>query len=429
MPSASRSTRRRAELECIADETGGEYHDAPDAEALEDLLPEIADRALRHYDVRGERASGATSIEEAAYLPPGQYGDRIDRETPHYYQVHVPEGATGHFAVVHVVQLDRDRVDSGVELRLVDREKRTCAENRGFREFVYEGPETASVSWTATENSRCDPGGPHFLEVTWDNIREESTDDIELLVDVEPRASGDEGAPADTAVEFAEPRTAQDTVWGGGSFNEAAALPGTGRYLDRVRYSEYSVYKVWLDWGQELSYWVTFLDGPAEGRATAVTELRGPTRAGLRDHWWKSVDYEGSAVRLGPVATPFVRYANGSGNFPSAANAGWYYLVVKLSPVWTDEGAVPSTQPSFELAVTVSGSPVAGPRYEKVSVPSSAPPVPTTRSTWTPSSSPSTSEVAMVAGGSSFPWWLLGGVVLLAVVVLAVLRRRSFPRR
>ncbi len=418
----------RKELECIASATGGEYHDAPDAKTLEDLLPEIADRALRNYSVTGRTVSGAPSPEQAEYLVPGQYGDVVRRREPHYYEVSVPDGATGHFSVVHTVELGAERVDSAVDLRVVDAAKRTCVKGRGFREFGYDGPETASVSWTADADSRCDPGGPHFLEVTWDNSNAVDSDEIEILVGVEPRALDGQGASGTEPVEFTEPGTGQDIVWGGGSFNDAAALPGTGRYLDRVRYSEYSVYKVWLDWGQALSYRVTFLDGPDEGRATAVTELRGPARTSLRDRWWRSADYSGRAVTLGPVGTPEVSYANRSGEYAPASAAGWYYVVVKLSPVWTDGSAVPDVQPTFEIALTVSGSAGAGPRYAAVDIPSSAPPAPTTRSTWTPA--PASAPVVRSVAG--FSWWLLGAVgavVLFAVVILLVLRRRNGARR
>jgi Ca-activated chloride channel homolog len=323
----------KAQLECIADDTGGEYHDAPDARALEELLPEIADRALRHYRVAGESAAGAASIEDAAYLVPGQYTDQLERGKQHYYQVHVPKGATGHFTVVHTVEQSPERSDSGVELRLLDAELRVCVENRGFREFGYDGPETATVSWTARENSDCDPAGPHYLEVTWDNLRTAPYDEIELLIGVEGAVTGEIGSPEEEKVEFSAPDDSQDIVWGGGSFNDAAALPGSGRYLDRIHYSEYSVYKVWLDWGQALSYQVTFADAAEVGRATAVTELRGPTRAGMREHWWRSTDYTGESVTIEPIGTPKVSYANRNGEFVRAAHEGWYYVVVKLSPV------------------------------------------------------------------------------------------------
>lgn len=417
----------RRQLECIADETGGEYHDAPDAEALADLLPEIADRALRHYQVRGERIHGSMSMREASYLAPGQYTDEIERETPYYYQVHVPAGATGHFTVVHTVEQSPDRSDSGVEVRLLDGAERVCAKNQGFREFGYDGPETASVSWTAAENSSCDPAGPHYVEVTWSNLRTEVYDEIELAYAVEAPVTGGSGSPSDEPVEFSPPGGGQEVVWGGGSFNEAATLPGTGRYVDRIRYSEYSVYKVWLEWGQALAYQVTFADGADVGRATAVTELRGPSRAGMREHWWRSADYSGRSVSIEPVATPEVAYANRDGEFVRAAHEGWYYVVVKLSPVWSSGVAVPEEQPTFELAVTVSGSAGEGPRYEEMTMPISPPPV--VSSTWTPSSSNSVSSFRVAAAGDSvFQWWLLalaGGVVLFGVVVVVVLRRPS----
>ncbi|GAB3436600.1 vWA domain-containing protein [Actinophytocola sediminis] len=419
----------REQLECIATETGGEYHDAPDAEVLADLLPEIADRALRHYEVDGESVDGAASMADAEYLVPGQYADEIERRTPNYYQVHVPAGATGQFTVVHTVESGSERWDSGVGLRLLDGAERVCAENEGFREFSYDGPETASLSWTAVENSRCDPAGPHYLEVTWDNLLTNDSDDIELSVAVEPAASGGVGSPAEEAVEFSPPDTGQDIVWGGGSFNDAAALPGTGRYLDRIHYSEYSVYKVWLDWGQSLACQVTFADSAETGRATAVTELRSPARAGMREHWWRSTDYTGTSVAIEPVATPEISYANRDGKYPRAAHDGWYYLVVKLSPVWTEGTAVPDEQPSFEIALTVSGSDSGGPEYAQLSVPTSAPP--SVSSTWTPSATVSATDIGLLAADSAFPWWVLamvGGVVLFGGFVVLVLRRRDVSR-
>lgn len=232
--------------------------------------------------------SGVDSPEDATYLVPGQYQDVVERRKPHCYQVHVPEGATGHFRVVHTVEPGPERVDSGVELRVVDDAKRTCAKSRGFREFLYDGLETAALSWTTNSRSKCDPSGPHFVEVVWDNSDDVESDEIEILYGVEPKAADGAGSESSAPAGFTEPDTGQDIVWGGGSFNDAVALPGTGRYLDGVRYSEYTVYKVWLDWGQALSYRVTFLDGIDAGRATAVTELRGPTRQSLRDRWWKS---------------------------------------------------------------------------------------------------------------------------------------------
>jgi hypothetical protein len=158
--------------------------------------------------------------------------------------------------------------------------------------------------------------------------------------------------------------------------------------------------------------------------------LRGPTRAGMRKHWWRSVDYSGRSVSIEPISTPEVTYANRDGEFVRAAHEGWYYVVVKLSPVWTDGAAVPEGQPAFELAVTVSGSSSDGPRYAEVSVPSSAPP---DSSTLAPSSTGTiSSDIAFSAGNSVFRWWVLamvGGLVLFGAVVVVVFRRREVPPR
>ncbi|MEU3272341.1 VWA domain-containing protein [Saccharomonospora sp. NPDC006951] len=423
----------RDELDCIASETGGEYHDAPDADSLDDLLPELANRALRYYDVAGDRVSGTERIADAPYLVPGQYTDSVAKNTAHYYRVHVPEGATGHFTVIHVMSKNKKRTDSRVRLRLVDGERRLCVENSGSREYNYDGPETASVSWSpADPMTTCDPSGPHYLEVEWDNEADSASDNIELLVSLENPVDGDQGqAPRTQAVPFTMPEGQQQIAWGGGSFNTAAPLPGPGRYVDKLNYSEYSIYKVWVDWGQALSYQLRVNGGDPANDATVVTELRGPARETSREHWWRSAEHSGDSVALDSVSTPRVFYANREGDdrVRNAAQAGWYYIVVKLSPVWSDPSSSPEEVPTFELAVNVTEERVAGPDYQEMTVPEEAPPLPTTRSTWTP---PALAAAAKAATDSGWSWWVVGGIGGAALIggttLLLVARHRGLRR-
>jgi Ca-activated chloride channel homolog len=414
----------RAELECIANETGGEYSDAPDGDTLTDLLPEIADRAFRDYEVTGDAADGAADLTDAEFLPPGQYSDTADKDSPTYYLVNVPRRWTGHFSVVHTVEQTDERVDSAVHLRLLDPARRPCAESRGAREHLYDGPETASLTWT-NDGEKCGDGAK-YLEVTWNNNQDSDSDEIELRIAAEPPLSGEAGRPATEVERFTEPTAQPDVIWGGGSFNEAATIPGTGRYFDKLHYSEYSVYRVWLDWGQALSYRVSFAEGEHVGTATAATELRGPALLNSRESWWRSADYDGAATALDPVGTPTVRYANRTADdaeIRPASQAGYYYVVVKLSPLWTGDVAVPETQPTVEIAVNVTGTAEPGPKYADDDVDPSAEPA-----TPTVTKEPATRSAAKPAGSRSSLWWLLGGVavtVLVAVALVLVLRRRA----
>ncbi|GAB3494530.1 vWA domain-containing protein [Amycolatopsis cihanbeyliensis] len=405
----------RDELDCIAEETGGAYHHVPEAGDLEDLLPEIADRALRSYEVTGENVAGSEQPDEdAPYLRPGQYEDRIDRATPHYYRVHVPAGVTGRYTAVHTVRKDRSRVESGVDLRLVDGQLRECARARGYRDYNFDGPETASVTWSATPRTRCDPRGPHYLEVTWDNAKRRSSDNIELTVSLEPAARGDHGpGPESGPVPWREPAGEPGIVWGGGSFRNAAPLPGSGRYVDKLNYSEYSIYKVWLDWGQGLAYRLRVRGGERGNAATVATELRDPTRAPARKQWWRSADHDGDEVTLGPVGTARVRYANREGNQPasSSTRAGWYYIVAKLSPVWERPKSTPEELPTFELQVHVTGQAEPGPDYPELTVPEEPPPGPADPADWQPE--PLAAHTEPQRAEVPWPWWAAGGGVLL----------------
>ncbi|WP_216211721.1 vWA domain-containing protein [Amycolatopsis aidingensis] len=418
----------RAELDCIAEETGGDYHHVPEAGALEDLLPEIADRALRFYEVTGENVAGSERPDEdAPYLRPGQYEDSIDRSTPHYYRVHVPEGATGRFTAVHTVRKDRSKVESQVDLRLVDGQLRECARARGYRDYNFDGPETASVTWSASPRTRCDPRGPHYLEVTWDNAKKDKSDNVELIVSMEPAVRGAEGpGPESEPVPWREPAGDPGIVWGGGSFRNAAPLPGSGRYVDKLNYSEYSIYKVWLDWGEGLTYRLRVHGGERGNAATVATELRDPMRAPARKQWWRSAEHDGGEAVLGPVGTPRVRHANRDGGelARNATQAGWYYIVAKLSPVWERPESAPEEVPTFELQVHVTGEAAPEPDYAELSVPEEPPPGPENPAAWQPE--PLTARTEPERAEMAWSWWAAGGGALLLGVLgmLWWLRRR-----
>lgn len=151
--------------------------------------------------------------------------------------------------------------------------------------------------------------------------------------------------------------------------------------------------------------------------------------AGPCTSWWRSADFDGSATSLDPVATPPVRYANrdGDAEVRHAAMAGYYYVVVKLSPLWTEGAAVPDLRPTVEIAVNVIGEAVAGPDYAEAGVGPLAEPAPPTVS-----SEPVRRAAAEPETPRSSMWWLIGWAVLTVLVAMAlilVLRRRTARTR
>ena len=70
--------KARAQLACIAQNTGGTYHDAADADSLLGVLGRVTDRALRHYEPTGLPITGTADPFTAPTMTPGQYLDTLN---------------------------------------------------------------------------------------------------------------------------------------------------------------------------------------------------------------------------------------------------------------------------------------------------------------------------------------------------------------
>ena len=86
----------RAQLSCVAQATGGTYTDAPDADALQRVLPRVTGAAMRNYQPAGTPITGAATVEAAPGAAPGQHLDTIGQHEQRFYAVDVPEGATAY---------------------------------------------------------------------------------------------------------------------------------------------------------------------------------------------------------------------------------------------------------------------------------------------------------------------------------------------
>ena len=63
--------KARAQLACIAQNTGGTYHDAADADSLLGVLGRVTERALRHYEPIGKPVTGTNDPTTAPMVDPG----------------------------------------------------------------------------------------------------------------------------------------------------------------------------------------------------------------------------------------------------------------------------------------------------------------------------------------------------------------------
>jgi Ca-activated chloride channel homolog len=405
----------RQQLRCIAETTGGTYTDAGDAGELEERLPQVSERALRRYEAAGIPITGGADRSTAVEIGPGQYVDEYPPETEKFYRLDVPKDYTAHIAATEVVNSDESDFVPQVELTVTDGSGKSCfSVLEGASGTIWEGPQTAAISWDSAKPQDCSLDGPRYVSLR--RLRGDVAHTMELAVTLEPPVTGDEGPPADdTAVEFAEPRADQAPVVGGGSFNDAAELPGSGSYTDRIQHGEYLVYKVDVGWGQGLACQVRFGDSDSSV-AWAATHVYGPTRMPMLDYSESNDSYAGEAMTFGPYATPRVLYRNrpdSNGHDYSASLAGWHYIGVKLDP--GSDNDVPIT-----IDVTVAGDEISAPGYAG-----------DVRTEPSRSSSADPSRARTTAAGQTTtagpPWLLVAavgvGVVVLSLLVLVIRRR------
>ncbi|MEV6320869.1 VWA domain-containing protein [Nocardia sp. NPDC051787] len=440
--------KARAQLTCMAQATGGTYTDAADGRALERVLPRVSAAALRNYRAAGTPITGTGSHETAPVASPGQYLDTIGQKETRYWAVDVPAGATAYFSGTvsfpRVPDVGPTDDLNTLQLRVYGADGQDChvfeselttKSSDGEALTVAKAFDGATKERTGSASGdKCRGGGRYSFALTWDKVSSGVPErlPIELLVGIEPPAADPGKAPTTTLTAFSEPTGSGTPVTGGGSFNVAAPLAGSGRYTDTLRQGEFVFYRVRLDWGQGLAYRVHFGGNGGRGLdnlSNVRTGLYSPIREEIG---FDSGAYTGTGTVLpskDAAATVPIRYANRTADDIKARRQsvpGWYYIAVKVGSTFEEGNAAPVP---IQLDLTVTGAQEPGPTYssgvadgvfgEKASAP---------RVTHQTDAVAAADDAET---GSRGQWLLVAGLGAAAVVVvgtivgLLVLRRRG----
>ncbi|MEV0248459.1 VWA domain-containing protein [Nocardia sp. NPDC050712] len=376
----------RSQLTCIAQTTGGTYTDAADGATLEQVLPRVSATALRTYAPAGTRVEGTPRYRDAPALVPGQYLDVLAQKSKRYYAVDIPEGSTAYFSgTVSFARRDgsasfsNNRLDLRVygadghdcnvyENELATRTSDGVALTVGSVFTKAAEPKTGSPS-----TDRCRGGGRYYFTLEWAHVGENSPEQLtlEMNVGLESGVSDPGPPPAQTApVDFTTPPGPVRPTVGGGSFNVATTLPGSGIYSDTMQRGEFVFYKVKLDWGQGLAYRVHFAETGTRGSAytsNIATTLYTPFRTEVDDDTSAYTGTEKVLPSNDPaVATIPIRYRNRDADVVKVREQsvpGWYYIAVKLSPGSEPERARTAPVP-IEVEIAVTGNAEPGPTYQ-----------------------------------------------------------------
>lgn len=445
--------KARAQLACIAQSTGGTYHDASDAGSLRGVLGRVTERALRKYEPIGTPVTGTADPATAPTIQPGQYLDTLNGVEERFYAANLNTGDTAYFAATAVFPRGTPTSIESLDIEIKGPGNADCYKSeREIDTRVREGVQiTTLLSWNGlvpgtSAPKQCKVPGRYTFRITRVNAANDGGTDrvpVEISYRVEPPVTGDRGEPAQTSlVDFAQEPTGGTTpISGGGSFNEATTVAGPGRYRETMYYGEELFYRVKLDWGQGLAYRVTYAGEAGAEIVNIRTALFSPVRDEIDND---TTAYTGSTKTLPangkPIATPRVVYLNRNANNSDLRRAsidGWYYITVRLgaSTGLTGDGTTSGVPMTLDLAV--AGDKVAGPQYGASSTDSATP-------SPTPSASPSASETpsgnSTEAGGpidtqpasdssSTLPIVIVGAALVLAaaIVTAAFLLRRRRP--
>ncbi|MEV0764988.1 VWA domain-containing protein [Nocardia sp. NPDC050435] len=374
----------RAQLTCLAQTTGGTYTDAADGRTLEQVLPRVSATALRNYTPAGTRVQGTAQYRDAPALAAGQYLDVLSQKTRRHYAVDIPEGSTAYFSgTVSFPRRDGSALfaNNSLTLRVYGADGQDCnvfeseqatRSSDGVALTVGTVFTKAAEPKTGAGADKCRGGRRYYFALEWSNVGENAPEQLtlEMNVGLESGVSDPGPPPAQTApVDFTTPPGPARPVVGGGSFNVATALPGSGLYSDTLQRGEFVFYRVRAEWGQGLAYRVRYGDTGKRGSAyvsNVATTLYTPFRTEVDSD---TTAYTGSETVLpshdAALATVPIRYRNRDADVVKVREQsvpGWFYIAVKLSPGIEPEVARTAPVP-IELEVSVTGAPEAGPVY------------------------------------------------------------------
>lgn len=275
----------REQLECIADAGNGEYFDATDGDQLKSTLARLSQRAFQPFMVEGEEVDGAANIDSAPTLEPGQYVDQWSGDKLFYRIPRTTKGSSIHVGLTAIT--DEQTTDSlafglGTEStenwELFDGAGASAANSDvcvAERLYVGSGSGSQRIRTNQvsvfpglgrSDNEDCDSASDLILVVEPADASDGGNDgndfegqSFEMLVEEEaPVGNLDnlpdmaEGPIADYQWEDLELSDSGEELMGGNSFNNAPELNPGESYDSEIYPGETVVYKVPVEWGQQL---------------------------------------------------------------------------------------------------------------------------------------------------------------------------------
>ncbi|HLS15913.1 MAG TPA: VWA domain-containing protein, partial [Beutenbergiaceae bacterium] len=275
----------RADLECIAEEGGGTYADAENADELAEEMARAAMRGMRGYEIAGEPIEGGTTPMQATEIDPGDYVDVLAEGgsglagsggAEKYYRIPLEQGERLHVTATMIGPDGTRSIWAGgpmdnarLNLGMITDEEDDCeaiGDNSGTTLNMNDG----LIAWGVSEplgSADCQGSEILFGIERAGSLMADEPFDVELLVRTEPADMDDSQMPppANEVNEEALISSIEvddgDSELFGTSFADATPIePGT--YSARVVTGERNFVRVPVSYGQTMRFAVEIEDGP-----------------------------------------------------------------------------------------------------------------------------------------------------------------------
>ncbi|MCZ9293537.1 vWA domain-containing protein [Corynebacterium meitnerae] len=450
----------RAELECVARVSGGDFLEADDTASLAKSLKFLAQRSAETYQTAGTWFEYADTPEDAKWLGEGRYRTKVKAELQEspgddvkrgYYKVAIPEG---HKAVISTTVLPKRSSsgrahDAGFVVSRIDAQNETaekCDGIYGGTSTEMDGGTSGGVSWMPSalirrfepvkEERGCSrhwtiPDEIYFTTTDKSQGTAEEDVEVEVVINFEPIPDEDEVYKYPDGEKKEEYKgdlsfDSPQSIKGGTSFSDAMEVkPGT--YKDAIVRGEYRFYKIPVEYGQQPVFSYRALESEGDSLGNLSPALYSPFR--------EMIKFESTRPEA-TLSAGVIQYRNrdvaASGD--QQANAGYYYI--GLGRPQGDEDAMMGVEQPFEISFDAVGQKADGPNWRPTEKdgpePSDTPPgEPAVDGKEKPKDSDTQAQDQVDEGGFDAKTMVMvaigAGIVLLlaALVALIALRRRK----
>ncbi|WJZ01664.1 vWA domain-containing protein [Corynebacterium freiburgense] len=437
----------RAELECVAQATGGTYADASSAESLAATLKQATKRKAVGYQLPSEQVKFSAKKEDAPMLEAGTLKNpkRVTAKIPTtndqktYAKVQIPEGHRLAVGLTGVPPIGTQRVAEGrfqYTPNLQSPEDLSCEASR-LPAGDSEGGRPMSGSLISGVQGKDDFCDSDFYYLYFDHMWETPEDvDLTLALVPEPTDLGD-----DFNKKVPEPREAADLGKGEDSGQvtayQALSQPDpdapevTGTVEAEIIEGETQYFATPVEWGQALDATIEVIEDPRANeagnfeKAARRLEMHIQNQLGqLEETVWE--DSNLLIEELGKKHTVGTKYPISYANAKEDAAwlAGKHFVQVSFISTHRDDGPTNANTEiapiKYRLTMKPSGKKVQGPKFNQAA---------STSKTEATSSKTSEAPQAESAGTNRTLVYALAGMTILAILVVifaivAMLRKR-----